>query len=193
MLRDAGFDAVQIVDSSSDLNAYAKVENASGCCGNAGGSGLHQELADLISRYNVNDFAASVRVFALKPAAESAAAMEKAMKTLQVFDRPMCCSTGICGPSVDPVLPRFAADLAWLKDQGVAVERYNLAQQPQAFVAHADVKDAIREGHEKVLPIIRVNGHIVSRGLYPSRALLAGWCGLSVSQTAPSCGPAGCC
>jgi hypothetical protein len=68
--------------------------------------------------------------------------------TLQVFDKPMCCSTGICGPKVDPVLPKFAADLARLKDQGVAVERYNLAQQPQAFVAHDDVKDAIREDHE---------------------------------------------
>ncbi len=41
------------------------------------------------------------------------------MTTLQVFDRPMCCSTGVCGPSVDPVLPRFAADLDWLKGQGV--------------------------------------------------------------------------
>ena len=41
------------------------------------------------------------------------------MTTLQVFDRPMCCSTGICGPSVDPVLATFAADLDWLKDQGV--------------------------------------------------------------------------
>ena len=64
------------------------------------------------------------------------------MTTLQVFDKPMCCSTGICGPQVDPVLPKFASDLAWLKDQGVTVERYNLAQQPQAFVSHADVKEA---------------------------------------------------
>ena len=40
------------------------------------------------------------------------------MTTLQVFDKPMCCSTGICGPKVDPVLPKFASDLAWLKDQG---------------------------------------------------------------------------
>jgi hypothetical protein len=42
----------------------------------------------------------------------------------------MCCSTGVCGPGVDPQLARFAADVAWLQGQGVTVERFNLAQQP---------------------------------------------------------------
>ncbi len=103
------------------------------------------------------------------------------MATLQVFDKPMCCSTGVCGRKVDPVLPRFAADLAWLKDQGVSVGRYYLAQQPQAFVPPEDVKDAIREGHEHALPLVRVDGRIVSRGAYPSREQLAGWCGVSLT------------
>lgn len=49
------------------------------------------------------------------------------MTMFQVFDRPMCCSTGVWGPTADPVLARFAADLEWLKGQGVTVERYNLA------------------------------------------------------------------
>ena len=123
------------------------------------------------------------------------------MTTLQVFDKPMCCSTGICGPQVDPVLPKFASDLAWLKEQGVAVERFNLAQQPQAFVSHADVKEAIRENHEIALPLVRVDGVIVSKGAYPSREQLASWC--HVSQAKPltvtepvggsCCGPKGCC
>lgn len=43
---------------------------------------------------------------------------------LEVFDPPMCCSTGVCGTDIDPALPRFAADLEWLKTQGVKVERY---------------------------------------------------------------------
>ena len=55
------------------------------------------------------------------------------MKTIQVYDKPMCCSTGVCGPQVDPVLPRFAADLAWLKSQGHQVERFNLAQHDGLF------------------------------------------------------------
>lgn len=123
------------------------------------------------------------------------------MTTLQVFDKPMCCATGICGPKVDSVLPKFAADLAWLKEQGVRVERYNLAQQPQAFVAHGDVKQAICEDREHTLPLVRVNGRIVSKGAYPSREQLASWCGvpqskpLGVTESAgrSCCGSTSCC
>lgn len=200
LLTAAGFDAVQVVDAGKDLNAYAKVESQSGCCGSGCSSGeLHPELADLIGRYDVNEYAASVRVFAVKPvtnATITSQLKETPMATLQVFDRPMCCSTGICGPTVDPVLPRFAADLGWLQEQGVAVERYNLAQQPQAFVAHEDVKAAIRDEH--ALPLIRVNGEIVFKGKYPSRSMLARWCGVAVPTALPvttetNCGPTGCC
>ena len=50
------------------------------------------------------------------------------MTRLQVFDGPMCCSTGVCGPTVDPRLAQVAADLEWLKTQGVQVERFNLCK-----------------------------------------------------------------
>jgi len=87
-LKEAAFDAVQIVDTGKDLNAYAQVENQTGCCapamtssgglplveaccGSTGaaadqGSAVHEGLAELFSRYNVNDYAASVQVYALK-------------------------------------------------------------------------------------------------------------------------------
>ena len=103
------------------------------------------------------------------------------MTVLEVFDPAMCCSSGVCGASVDPRLPRIAADLDWLKSLGVQVERYNLAHQPREFVAREDVKEALRLNREHALPMFRVNGHIVSKGLYPSRDLLAAWCGLSAS------------
>jgi hypothetical protein len=41
------------------------------------------------------------------------------MERLDIYDPAMCCSTGVCGPQVDPVLVRFAADVKWLQDQGV--------------------------------------------------------------------------
>lgn len=50
---------------------------------------------------------------------------------LRVYDPPMCCSTGVCGPEVDPALTRFAADVDWLGRRGVTVERYNPAQEPR--------------------------------------------------------------
>ena len=61
------------------------------------------------------------------------------MKTIEVYDPAMCCSTGVCGPEVDPVLVAFAADLKWVADQGVTVRRYNLGQEPQAFAANPAV------------------------------------------------------
>ena len=94
-LLAAGFEHVEIVDSGADLNAYAKVENQSGCCSpsmsNVADSGqalpvvsasccsveangetnasanLHEELAVLLSQYDINAAAASVKVYAVKP------------------------------------------------------------------------------------------------------------------------------
>ncbi|HTU50819.1 MAG TPA: arsenite methyltransferase [Acidobacteriaceae bacterium] len=92
-LLDAGFEHVEIVDSGRDLNAYAKVENQSGCCSptmdtdparaatnplaviepscctptSTAPASLHEELASLLSQYDVNAAAASVKVYAIKP------------------------------------------------------------------------------------------------------------------------------
>ena len=95
------------------------------------------------------------------------------MTRVEVFDPPMCCSTGVCGPSVDPALVRFAADLHWLANQRVAVERHNLAQQPQAFAANEVVKTALAKHGNECLPLILLNGAVVSQGHYPSRDELA--------------------
>jgi arsenite methyltransferase len=123
------------------------------------------------------------------------------MKTVQVYDKPMCCSTGICGPEVDPVLPRFAADLDWLKNQGHVVERYNLAQQPQAFIDNKAVHRLLSTVGTSCLPVVMVEGEIVSQQVYPSREELAGWmAGGSAKQLLPvakpsggCCGTSGCC
>ncbi len=84
----------------------------------------------------------------------------------------MCCSTGVCGTDIDPVLPRFAADLEWLRTQGINIERYNLAQQPGLFVANETVKAALHEEGNGCLPLILVDGQIISRAAYPERAVL---------------------
>jgi len=82
-LAESGFAAVQVIETGADLNAYAKVENQGGCCApgttnqpvaesgccsaQPANDGLHRRLLELLRRYNVNDHAASVRVFAVKP------------------------------------------------------------------------------------------------------------------------------
>ena len=82
-LLEAGFEHVEIVDSGADLNAYAKVENQAGCCSPAmdkdsplqvteaaccaPATSLHRDLTELLSKYDVNEAAASVKVYAVKP------------------------------------------------------------------------------------------------------------------------------
>ena len=111
--------------------------------------------------------------------------------TIRVFDPAMCCSTGVCGPSVDPDLARFAADVDWLQKQGVTVERYNLAQQPAAFAETPSVKEALSRGTE-VLPLVLVGDRIAVEGSYPSRETLAALAGVVVKRAvAPA--PSGCC
>ena len=100
------------------------------------------------------------------------------MTILQVFDPAMCCSTGVCGPSVDPALPRFAADLEWLKSKGVQVERFNLAHDLAAFSANPKVKHAINSHGTKSLPMILINGEVKASGGYPSRSDLAQFVGV---------------
>ena len=91
------------------------------------------------------------------------------MGKLEVFDPPMCCSSGVCGPSVDPTLVRFAADLEWLKTKGVQVERCNLAQDPGAFVRNATLKRTLNSHGMKCLPLLVLDGRIIASGGYPTR------------------------
>jgi arsenite methyltransferase len=85
-LTAAGFSSVDVIDSGTDLNAYSKVEGQSGCCSppmnDANGlpvlnqsccgtestqpNDVHSGLIDLLTRYDVNEFAASVKVFAVR-------------------------------------------------------------------------------------------------------------------------------
>lgn len=94
------------------------------------------------------------------------------MKKLEIYEPAMCCSTGVCGVDVDPVLVQFVADLQWLTEQDVEVARYNLSQEPQAFAANPAVVKELEAGMER-LPIVVVDGYVVSTGVYLSREQLA--------------------
>ncbi len=106
------------------------------------------------------------------------------MPVLEVFDPPLCCASGVCGPDPDPELSRFAADLDWLRRQGVDVRRYNLAQTPTAFVENAEVRRLMKETDGECLPVILVDGAVVRHGSSPGRTELARWAG--VPEGAPS-------
>lgn len=101
---------------------------------------------------------------------------------LDVFDPAMCCSTGVCGPSVDPALASFAADLDWVAARGGSVRRYNLGQEPGAFAEREPIRALLHEGGEAALPIVTVDGEVRSSGRYPSRDELAAWAGVALDE-----------
>jgi len=102
------------------------------------------------------------------------------MTIFEVFDPPMCCSSGVCGPSIDPALVRFAADLDWLKGQGVKVWRFNLAQDPQVFTKNRTVQEALEKDGGEGLPMVFCDATLVASGRYPSRGEMAQWAGLTI-------------
>ena len=99
--------------------------------------------------------------------------LKEFMKRLEVYDPAMCCSTGVCGPEVDPILVGFAANVKWLQEQGVEVRRFNLSQNPSAFVENEQVKEALTEKGEAALPLLFVDGQVLASGHYPDRAQLS--------------------
>jgi hypothetical protein len=118
---------------------------------------------------------------------------------VQVFDPAMCCSTGLCGPGVDPALLTIARDLRWLRAAGVTVERLGLAQQPGSFATNTVVAELMNRVGDAALPATLVNGKLLLHGSYPTRDLLltalgAASAAAAEGSTQPCCEPgSGCC
>lgn len=105
-------------------------------------------------------------------------------KKIQIYDPPMCCSTGVCGPNVDLKLVQFSSDLAWLSKQGVGVERFSLSSNPGAFAQQENVREALTKEGNECLPLILADGVIVSRGVYPSKVELGKFAGIEENYSA---------
>lgn len=87
---------------------------------------------------------------------------------IEIYDPPMCCSTGICGPSVDDALVKVSENLEILKKKGVEVNRYMITQQPLKFRENEEVFRLVKEKGKEVLPIATVNGRVIKTGTYPT-------------------------
>jgi len=104
------------------------------------------------------------------------------MKKLTIFDPAMCCDTGVCGVDADTALIEFSSDIDWLQKNGVEVQRFNLAQEPAAFINDPLIKAEINASGESCLPLFVLEGEIISRGVYPDRKQLQSWMGIQPSQ-----------
>lgn len=97
---------------------------------------------------------------------------------VEIFDTPMCCPTGLCGPALDQTLLDVNQMVLTLRAEGLSVERYQLTSHPQAFLGNSDVMRRVREQQTAALPITIVKGRFVKSGAYPTleevRAALTG-------------------
>ena len=109
---------------------------------------------------------------------------------IQVFEGPLCCNTGVCGPDPDQALVNFTADLDWLQRQGVAIKRANLAQDPAAFADSALARSFMQKVGTSGLPLIVIDDVPVATGRYPSRSELARIAGLEAPTDVAA---SGCC
>ena len=90
------------------------------------------------------------------------------MKKMVIFDPSMCCSTGVCGPSVNKELLRMSTFLNTLKNKGVLIERYNLSSNPQIFVDNKEINEILNTKGVESLPVTMVEGAVVKEGEYPT-------------------------
>lgn len=97
------------------------------------------------------------------------------MTKIEIFDPALCCPTGVCGPTVDPELTRMASAAFILEKKGFHVKRFNLANDPAAFVEYKEINQLLHEKGPEALPAVLLNGELVKTGEYPSNSELAEW------------------
>lgn len=93
----------------------------------------------------------------------------------------MCCSTGVCGASVDKELLRVATVIENLQRKGADITRFNLSGNPNAFVENQTINDYIKQNGIDALPITVLDGEIAKAGAYPTNQEFTQWTGVAFS------------
>jgi hypothetical protein len=87
---------------------------------------------------------------------------------IEIFDPPLCCPTGLCGPVLDTTLVDLADAVSTLTAEGHTVVRHMMTSDPQAFMRNKTVYDLIKARQLEALPITVVRGQVVKTSAYPS-------------------------
>lgn len=105
------------------------------------------------------------------------------MKKLAIYEPALCCSTGVCGPSVDEDLLRITGVMKKIKEMDdVMMVRYNLAANPNSFVRNKLVTDQLEIDGPDCLPLTLVDDEIVKIGAYPSNKEISAYLGIQVVE-----------
>jgi hypothetical protein len=87
---------------------------------------------------------------------------------IEFFDPPMCCPTGLCGPTLDQTLLDVNEMIMSLQRENLRVERYQMTSNPNAYLSNAEVMILVREKQMEALPIVVVRGKVIKVGAYPN-------------------------
>ena len=106
----------------------------------------------------------------------------KMNKKIEIFDPAMCCSTGICGPSVNENLLRVATLINSLANKGIIIKRFGLSSDPQAFVDNKIINYLLNEKGVEILPVTMVDGAVVKTTEYPSNEEFARYLNMKMEE-----------
>lgn len=120
------------------------------------------------------------------------------MKNIEIFEPAMCCSTGLCGLSVDLELLRISTVLNTLKQKGITVKRFNLSNAPMAFINNKLVSDFVQLYGADKLPVTIVDDELAISGRYPTNDEFTQWLelpkgSLGEQKSGGCCCEGGCC
>ncbi|KRL65482.1 arsenite efflux transporter metallochaperone ArsD [Companilactobacillus versmoldensis] len=105
------------------------------------------------------------------------------MTKVEIFERALCCETGVCGPNVDEELVLITAIEKYINDQGKdEIARTNLASNPKAFANQPIVYDLIKKNGAAALPVTIIDGKLMKTGEYPSVSDISNYLGIDLSN-----------
>lgn len=104
------------------------------------------------------------------------------MIKMEIFEPAMCCSTGVCGPSVNPQLLRITTVVNNLKKKGIIIQRYNLNNNPKEFVNNKEINELIKSNGIEILPITVLEGKIVQTKNYPTNEEIAKYLDIKIEN-----------
>jgi len=114
------------------------------------------------------------------------------VKTVEIYDPAMCCSTGVCGPSIDPELMRVATTISAFKEKGIIIQRYGLSTDTQRFISNPVISEVLEQDGASALPITLVDGKVAKAKTYPTNEEFSDWLGINPNAGKPG-KSGGCC
>jgi hypothetical protein len=98
-------------------------------------------------------------------------------KELIIFEGPICCPTGVCGPTTDPEMIELNETLKKLGEEykGLKITRASMSFNVALFMQTPLIRNLVKEKGLEVLPVTVIDGKIFKKQGYPKYAELTQW------------------